>query len=243
VTLQHPHAELSAYIDDALDPAAQAAVDGHLVTCALCRAHVAQLRATVAFVQALPDPVPSRRLMPRLAAPAPAWLVPLRTLMTLASGAAVFLFIASAVISNITFLTSSGATGATAQEAGRDTAAKAQAPAAAGSTSIPTVTPAPVPAGSPNVGFALSPSASPPPDALRAPQGTVASDDAARRADQSTAVPPGAPGVAFNPQDAGRPTSAELQRAQLLNPWLWLTLAIVCGAVAIALHRRLRMSV
>lgn len=242
MTLQHPHAELSAYIDDALDPAAEAAVDGHLVTCALCRAHVAQLRATVAFVQALPDPVPSRRLVPRLAAPAPAWLVPLRTLMTLASGAAVFLFIASAVISNIAFLTSSGATGATAQEASRDTAVKQQVPAAFGPTSTSTGTPTPTPAVSPNAGFAVGPTASAVPDTVRAPQG-AATPDPQKRVDQSTAVPPGAPGAAFNPQDAGRVTSSEPQRPQLLNPWLWLTLAIVCGAVAIALHRRLRRSV
>ncbi len=235
MTLQHPHAELSAYIDDALDPAAQAAVEGHLVACALCRSHVAQLRATAAFVQALPDPVPSRRLVPRLAAPA--WLAPLRTLMTLASGAAVFLFIASAVISNITFLTSGGATGTTAQEASRDTAAKVQAPAAAG----PASTPSPAPAGSGNVAFGLSPSASPLPDTARAPQG-AATDDPRTRADRSTAVPPGAPGAALNPQDAGRLTSAEPQRS-LLNPWLWLALAIVCGGIAIALNRRLRTSV
>jgi anti-sigma factor RsiW len=235
VTLQHPHAELSAYIDDALDPAAQAAVDGHLVACALCRSHVAQLRATVAFVQALPDPVPSRRLVPRLAAPA--WLVPLRTLMTLASGAAVFLFIASAIISNITFLTSGGATGTTAQEASRDTAAKVQAPAAAG----PASTPSPAPVASGNVAFGLSPSASPSPDAARAPQG-AATDDSRTRADQSTAGPAGATGAAFNPQDAGRLASSGPQRS-LLNPWLWLALAIVCGGIAIALHRRLRASV
>ena len=82
---QHPHAELSAYIDGALAPTAHAAVEEHLVTCALCRAHLAELRATVSLMHALPDPVPSRRLVPHLAG-APAWLAPLRTLMTLASG-------------------------------------------------------------------------------------------------------------------------------------------------------------
>ena len=240
MTLQHPHAELSAYIDDALDPAAQAAVDGHLVTCALCRARVAQLRATIALVQALPDPVPSRRLVPRFAAPA--WLAPLRTLMTLASGAAVFLFIASSLIANITFLTSGGAAGTTAQEASRDTAVKQQVPAAFGPASTSTGTPAPTPAVSPNAGFALSPTALPLPDAARAPLG-AATADPQKRADQSTAVPPGAPGAAVNPQDAGRLTSSQPQRPQLLNPWLWLTLAILCGAIAITLHRRLRASV
>jgi anti-sigma factor RsiW len=232
VTLQHPHAELSAYIDGALDPAAQAAVDGHLVACALCRAHVSQLRATVAFMQALPDPIPSRRLMPRLAAPT--WLAPLRTLMTLASGAAVFLFIASSLVTNINFLTSGAATGTTAQEASRDTAANAQAPNAAAPTSTPSV-PAPV-AASPNAAFGAV--ASPPP-----PGGAATADDAQKRADQSTAGPSGAPGAAVAPQDAGRITSSEPERPQLLNPWLWLALAFLCGAIAIALHRRLHTSI
>jgi hypothetical protein len=29
---------------------------------------------------------------------------------------------------------------------------------------------------------------------------------------------------------------------QVLNPWLWLVLAMISGAIAIALHRRLRAS-
>lgn len=235
MTLQHPHAELSAYIDGALDPAAQAAVDGHLVTCALCRAHVAQLRATAAFVQALPDPVPSRRLVPRLGAPA--WLAPLRTVMTLASGAAVFLFIASSVASNVTFLASGGATGSTAQEASRDTAVNVQAPRAADPTS--TTSGAPAPAASPNAAFALSPTSSPLPGAAKG----AASPGDTQRVDQTTAGPSGAPGAAAVPQDAGRIASSEPQRPQLLNPWLWLALALLCGAIAIALHRRLHASI
>jgi hypothetical protein len=244
VTKEHPHAELSAYIDGALAPAAQAAVRGHLDTCALCRAHVAELRATVALVHALPDPVPSRRLVPRLAA-APAWLAPLRTVMTLASGAAVFLFIASSLVTNINFLASSGAaTSATsANEASRDAVAKQQAPAAAGA---PATTPVPAPATSPFAAFAVSPAASPAPTAsqvLDAARGT-ATDDPQKRADQATAGPTGAPGAAaVNPQDTGRVTSSEPQRPPLLNPWLWLTLALISGAIAIALHRRLRSSV
>lgn len=235
--MQHPHAELSAYIDGALDQAAQAAVDGHVAACALCRAHVAQLRATAAFLQALPDPVPSRRLVPRLAGPA--WLAPLRTVMTLASGTAVFLFIASALASNITFLASGGATGTTAREAAGN-AASAQAPTAAQPAS--TVKEAPPPAASPNTALAVSPTASPLPDAARSIQGAPTPDDAAKRADQATAAPSGA-FAAFNPQDAGRLASSEPQRSPLLNPWLWLALALLCGAIAIALQRRLRASI
>ena len=232
--VQHPHAELSAYIDDALDPAAKAAVDGHLVACAMCRAHVAQLRATTVLVQALPDPVPSRRLVPRLAAPA--WLAPVRTLMTLASGAAVFLFIASALMTNITLLAGSGAA-TTAQESSRDTVVRGQAPAAA--QPAPSGTTAPVPQASPNAAFAVAPTASP------QGRGTVdAATPDAKRLDDSSARPSVAPGdLAFNPQDAARTVSSAPQRSPLLNPWLWLTLAIVSGAVAIALHRRLHASI
>ena len=241
MTQEHPHAELSAYIDGALAPAAQAAVRGHLDTCALCRAHVAELRATVALVHALPDPVPSRRLVPRLVA-APAWLAPLRTLMTLASGAAVFLFIASSLVTNINFLASSGAA-TTANEASRDAVAKQQAPAAAGA---PAATGVPAPTASPFAAFAVSPTASPVPAAsqlLDSARG-AATDDPQKRADQATAGPSGAPGpVAANAQDNARLTNAEPQRSPLVNPLLWLTLALISGAIAIALHRRLRSSV
>jgi anti-sigma factor RsiW len=236
VTLEHPHAELSAYIDDALDPAARAAVDGHLVACTVCRAHLAQLRATAALVHALPDPIPSRRLVPRLAAPA--WLAPLRTLMTLASGAAVFLFIASALVSNITFLASGGATGTSAQES-RDTALSDQAPKAAQPAS--TAAKAPAPVASPNAAFSkATPTQSPAPDAGR---GTVsaASPDDRTRLDQ--ARPSGAPALGVGGEGSARATSSAPDRSPLVNPWLWLTLAIVCGAIAIALHRRLRATV
>jgi hypothetical protein len=236
VTLQHPHAELSAYIDRALAPAAQAAVAEHVAACAVCRAHVAELRGTVALLHGLPDPVPSRRLVPRLAGPA--WLAPLRTVMTLASGTAVFLFIASSLVSNITFLASSGAPTAVSAEAARDRATSAQGAAVAQSSS-PSL---PAPAVSSNAAFAVSgPTASPLPDAARSIGGAPTPDDAAKRLDQATAVP-AAPGAAI-PQESGRLASSEPQRSPLLNPWLWLTLAFLCGAIAIVLQRRLRGSV
>ena len=246
MTQEHPHAELSAYIDGALAPAAQAAVRGHLDTCALCSAHVAQLRATIALVHALPDPVPSRRLVPRLAG-APAWLAPLRTLMTLASGAAVFLFIASSLVTNINFLASSGAaTSATsANEATRDAVAKQQAPAAAGA---PAATNVPAPATSPNAAFgAISPTPAPTASQLLDSAKGTATDDPQKRADQATAGPSGAPGAAavnaVSAQDNARLANAEPQRSPLVNPLLWLSLALISGAIAIALHRRLRSSV
>lgn len=239
MTLQHPHAELSAYIDGALAPAAQAAVEGHVAACAVCRAHVAELRATVALVHALPDPVPSRRLVPRFATTVPAWLAPLRTVMTLVSGTAVFLFIASSLLSNITFLASGGApTGA--QEANRDatTAFRVDGPTAAQPASTSAGGPTPTP--SPNAAaIARNPTA---PPVAQAGDAAASTNDAAKALERSAAGPSAAPGVAA-PQERGRFASSEPQRTPLLNPWLWLTLAFVCGAIAFALQRRLRASI
>jgi anti-sigma factor RsiW len=235
--LQHPHAELSAYIDGALTPAAQAAVGGHVAACAVCSAHVAELRGTVSLLRALPDPLPSRRLVPRLAV-GPAWLAPLRTVMTLASGTAVFLFIASSLVSNITFLASGSPT--SAQAGGRDvgTAFQAGAPTAEGAGGTPTRALGPVPAASPNAALER-PSA--PPAAVAGATGSPSVDDASKRADGSSAAPV-APGAAVG-ENTGRLASSEPQRSPLLNPWLWLTLAVVCGAIAFALQRRLHGSV
>jgi anti-sigma factor RsiW len=238
VTLQHPHAELSAYIDGALASAAQAAVEGHVAACAICRAHVAELRATVALVHALPDPVPSRRLVPRLA-PVPAWLAPLRTVMTLASGTAVFLFIASSLLSNITFLASGGAA-TSALEANRDTttAFRADGPAAAQPASTSASGPTAVP--SPNApALARNPTA---PPVAQAGDTAASTDDAAKVLERSAARQSDAPGVGA-PQERGQLASSEPQRSPLMNPLLWLSLAFLCGAIAVALQRRLSGSV
>ena len=235
--MQHPHAELSAYIDGALAPAAQAAVEGHVAACAVCGAHIAELRGTVSLLRALPDPVPSRRLVPRFAPAGPAWLAPLRTVMTLASGTAVFLFIASSLVSNITFLASGSPT--SAQGGGRDatTAFQASGPSAESAGSTPTRALGPVPASSPNAALER-PTA--PPAAAAGAGSSPSVDDASKRADGSSAAPV-APGAAVG-EDADRLASSEPQRSPLLNPWLWLTLAVLCGAVAFALQRRLGTS-
>ncbi|HLQ05423.1 MAG TPA: zf-HC2 domain-containing protein, partial [Verrucomicrobiae bacterium] len=69
----HPRAQLSAYLDGALGEPERVAVEGHLGSCTDCRARLGELRATANLIRSLPDPVPSRRLVPRVAAP-PAWL-------------------------------------------------------------------------------------------------------------------------------------------------------------------------
>src|SRR3977135_4489805 len=117
-TTPHPRAELSAYQDDALAPAERSAVETHLVTCDDCRARLAELRPVAWLRGARPDLVPSRRLLPRVTA-GPSWLAPLRTLTTLASGISVFLFIASALLTNVNQLgtTTSGQAAAPAPNA------------------------------------------------------------------------------------------------------------------------------
>jgi len=47
--------QLSAYIDDALDPAACGRLEAHLGECARCRAELEQIRSTVAALQELPE--------------------------------------------------------------------------------------------------------------------------------------------------------------------------------------------
>ena len=108
----HPFDDLSAYLDEALSPQARASVQAHLDTCALCRTRLAELRGTARFIAALPMPVPSRSLVPRVSIPI--WVAPLRTLSTFASGAALFLFLASAVLSSLPQLTSAGSAPAAA---------------------------------------------------------------------------------------------------------------------------------
>ncbi|HTD63750.1 MAG TPA: zf-HC2 domain-containing protein, partial [Verrucomicrobiae bacterium] len=93
----HPFDDLSAYLDGALSPEARTSVQAHLDTCAVCRTRLAELRATARLIAALPMPVPSRSLVPRVSAPV--WMVALRTFSTVASAAAIFLFIVSAAMS------------------------------------------------------------------------------------------------------------------------------------------------
>ncbi|HEV8229428.1 MAG TPA: zf-HC2 domain-containing protein [Candidatus Limnocylindria bacterium] len=238
MTLQHPLAELSAYIDGALDPAAYAAVDGHLSTCGECRMRAAQLRGTASLIGALSDPVPTRRLVPRLTPPA--WLAPMRTLATLASGAAVFMFLASALLANVGTLATSPAAATALDPANRERAAQAPAPQAGAATALPSGAPAPT--ASSNAPFGLvSPQpvirgTAPVTDAAASP-----SEAAQKRSDtSSTATPPAA---AVAEQSAARAASVGPQRPEPPSPWVWLALAVISGAIAFASHRRLRSSV
>jgi len=72
--------QLSAYLDGELDAAERAQVDAHLPTCAECRSTLDALRATIAGLATLPEPVPSeqdswaiRSAISRSRAPAKRW--------------------------------------------------------------------------------------------------------------------------------------------------------------------------
>ncbi len=218
----HPRAELSAYLDDALPAAERSVVDSHLASCDDCHARLGELRSVASLIGALADPVPSRRLVPRVAA-APSWLAPLRTLTTLASGISVFLFIASALLSNVSQL----AVGTSGQAA-----APAAAAPAAGSATAPerrvAGSPTPAlnqaqPAGS-AADSAKSAATAAPTGAGFSVTASAAPQDAVARADQ-------------NPQrDGAKAIPATLGP----NPLIWLALAVILGAIAIALQRRLR---
>ena len=211
----HPRAQLSAYLDGALTQTERTAVDAHLDACADCRARLAELRTVASLIGALPALAPARRLVPRIAA-VPVWMAPLRTLSTFASGIAVFMFIATALLSNVNLLASG--------------------------TGQPAAAPA-IGAGAPerNTGTLAS-----------------ATDNGARSANADSAgkvlasSAPTASGPQFQisttpPQDAARSDQAPAHEpltpeVPLIgwSPWLWLGLALVLGAIALALQRRLR---
>ena len=230
-TTPHPLAQLSALLDDDLGPADRRVIESHLAGCAACRSRLAELRVVSSLIASLPDPVPSRRLAARLGGGVPLWMAPLRTLATLASGVSVFLFMASAFLSNIGPLATGGAAALPAPAAGRaDTTTLASA-GAAGATAMPY---------GPMVNVA---SASP----------SRERSDAVKQAGPS---PSGTQAFAVAPQPTPRPdaqaAAESAQRDQRTeraappqlgpSPWLWLALAVVTGAIAIALQRRLRSS-
>jgi hypothetical protein len=78
-----PHAELdqlSAYVDGELDAPERTALEAHLPSCAECRSTLDALRATIADLASLPEPVPSeqdswalRSAIARARAPVKTW--------------------------------------------------------------------------------------------------------------------------------------------------------------------------
>jgi anti-sigma factor RsiW len=217
----HPFGDLSAYLDGALSSEARASVQGHLDTCVLCRTRLAELRGTARLIAALPMPVPSRSLVPRISVPF--WLAPLRTFSTFASGAAILLFLALAVVSYFPRAQSATTAGAPAasQPGAFGAAGNAASPQSSQDLGAPASSFAPVVTGERS---AARPSATP--DAAKQvglDQASPTSNNVA--ADQST-------------RQVAAPEPAPF--AFLLSPWLWLVLALVFGALSFVVGRRLR---
>ena len=216
-TTEHVRAQLSAYLDGALGDPERTAVEGHLATCPDCRARLGELRATASLIGRLPDPVPSRRLVPRVAA-RPVWLAPLRTLATLASGLSVFLFLATALLANVSGLASGSA------------ALPAAAPAAPAATTT-TAAPSQVRGVAPAIAGTTAPAA-------------LSNADTAKQVASATPSAAGFSAAQTPAPAAAQPEStrtAPTDRAPwLTNPWLWLGLAIATGIIALAMQRRLR---
>lgn len=229
----HPFGDLSAYLDEALSSEARASVEAHLDTCALCRTRLAELRGTARLIAALPAPVPSRSLVPRVSIPF--WLAPLRTFSALASGAAIFLFIASAVLSSFPRMTSAGSAPAAAPAASAADAARGGATATTASPN-PSLSDqekrlAPSAAtSSPGGAFNIvSPSPVP------APERTVTQSDGTKtRRDVGSAAPSSE--VALTRRSASAGEEAPFNPF----PWLWLVLGIAFAALSFILGRRLR---
>lgn len=120
-----PHAELdqlSAYLDGELDTDERSSIEGHLPSCVECRSMLDALRATVADLAMLPEPVPSeqdawalRSAIARARAPVKRW-----HRAAWAAGAAAAALVA--VVAIVRPGADQGQTLATAPEAGRGAA-------------------------------------------------------------------------------------------------------------------------
>jgi len=235
----HPFGDLSAYLDNALSAEARTSVQAHLDTCALCRTRLAELRGTARLIAALPMPVPSRSLVPRVSVPL--WMVALRTFSTVASAAAIFLFVVSAATTSFPRATSAGSAPAAAPAA-------APAPNAAldqatgGATSAPSAIQSagdqqkaigPTSASSsPGAAFNVLPSPTPRPD-----ERSIASD-AARRQDSGSV----SPSASISDFAVATRISTSVTEQAPFNPfpWLWLVLGVAFAALSFILGRRLR---
>ena len=218
----HPFGDLSAYLDDALSPEARTSVQAHLDTCALCRTRLAELRGTARLIAALPMPVPSRSLVPRVSVPF--WLAPLRTFSTFASGAAIFLFLAASLIAFFP----RGQSAATAGAAPNAVSAPQASAGGAGAASNPSN----FSAASPTPAAALTSDSTTP----RAPASPSDASKEVGRQDSGSSASDSA--RLESTRFSGNTEPAPL--AFLLSPWLWLALAIAFAALSLAVGRRLR---
>jgi anti-sigma factor RsiW len=222
----HPFGDLSAYLDSALSSEHRASVQAHLDTCALCRTRLAELRGTARLIAGLPMPVPSRSLVPRVSVPF--WLAPLRTLSTFASGAAIFLFLATALVAFLPRAQSATTGAAPAPNALSAPEASSGGGAAAATSVVPNfqaASPSPAAAVTSDKRSAAGASATPAETATEVGRLDSAGPSANTAADQVARVNR-APEAAASPF--------------VLSPWLWLVLAVAFGALSFLLGWRLR---
>jgi hypothetical protein len=222
----HPFGDLSAYLDGALSSDARASVQAHLDTCALCRTRLAELRGTARLIAALPMPVPSRSLVPRVSVPV--WLAPLRTFSTFASGAAIFLFLASAVIAYFPRAQS-------AATAGAAPAVSQPASSGVGDTSLQPPSPQNFQVSAPSPAPVVTTD-----DRTRAGQSAAPADSAKEVGRRQDSPGPASNSVADQSTRASYTAEPVNPFAVLLSPWLWLVVAMAFAAMSFAVGRRLR---
>ena len=224
----HPFGDLSAYLDNALSPEARASVQAHLDTCALCRTRLAELRGTARLIAALPMPVPSRSLVPRISVPL--WLAPLRTFATFATGAAIFLFLASAVIAYFPRMQSQSATSAGAPAPNAVSAPQASGAAGGAAAATPS-----------SANFQVSAPTPAPPAVTSDQTKALTSATPSGAANEASRVDSAPPRSAVAADQSTRESGGAQDRFTfLLSPLLWLVLAIAFGAVSFVIGRRLR---
>ncbi len=219
----HPFGDLSAYLDGALSSEARASVQAHLHTCAICRTRLAELRGTARLIAALPMPVPSRSLVPRVSVPF--WLAPLRTFSTFASGAAIFLFLAAAVIAYFPRAQSASTAAAPSALSAPQASNAGGAAEAPSSSNFNAPSPSPKAVVTRDVATASAVPATPADASKEVGRQDSAGSSANGAGDQSTRLTPTAEPAPF---------------ALLLSPWLWLVLAIAFATLSFVLSRRLR---
>lgn len=221
----HPFGDLSAYLDEALSTEDQTSVQAHLDTCGLCRSRLAELRGTARLIAGLPMPVPSRSLVPRISVPI--WLAPLRTFSTFASGAAIFLFIASAILTTFPRAVGTSAGSAAAPAANTVSAPQASSGAAADAAT-----------GDPSKFQVSAPSPAPTTSLERSTQGSSPTPPDASQVGRQDA--PASPSTALAADARDQASRDQPGLSAFLSPWLWLWLGLAFGGLSLILSRRLR---
>jgi hypothetical protein len=237
----HADPDLSAYLDGELGPDERTRVEAHLAGCDRCSRRLAELRATASLMAALPYTRAPRSLVPAVAQRW-TWLRPVRSLSTFASGAFLFVFLLTAVARS-----GAGLMGAGAPSAAQVNVPASSAAVGAGGLAEATAVPRAAPAAAPT----------PAPTAVPAPAfGAV--DSAQQRTTAASAAPTAAATALTDAQkraEAASPTVANAPQEEilrqvrgvhepapnpLLDPLVWLALAILAAVLAIVAHVRLR---